>query len=251
MTIDCTDDIVFTGANFDATLQVSDQTNATTLVVRDFGTASEDIAMLSDITAADEVNMTTDNTVAVFDLGSGSLIDGSITDDGTDVQVNSANLQVNDGTSDVFTVVEEDLMISVPENTTVESLVGGLVPAPSAMMMVYDVDMNEKTTGAVLATDMVKVTSGDQRASSTYAITVITSVYNPSMDQLKVYPNPAVNELNLVLSSENTLVAVYSSVGKKMEEVLVSGTEHKFNISNYASGIYFVKAGNAIGKFVK
>jgi hypothetical protein len=36
-----------------------------------------------------------------------------------------------------------------------------------------------------------------------------------------------------------------------MDEVLVSGTEHRFDISSYPAGIYFVKTDGAIAKFIK
>jgi hypothetical protein len=140
---DNANDIVFTGSTNDVTLQVSDQgTNATTLVVRDFTTASEDIAMLSDIIAADEVNMTTDNTVAVYDQASGNLVDGSITDDGTDVQVNSGvNFQVNDGSSDVFTVS------GASGNTSISGTLGVTgATTLSTLSASGDVNINNSTT---------------------------------------------------------------------------------------------------------
>ena len=72
-----------------------------------------------------------------------------------------------------------------------------------------------------------------------------------SVETLKLYPNPAVNELNVVLTSENSTVSIYNSVGQKMDQVVVSGSEYKFDISSYAAGIYFVKTGTSIAKFVK
>ena len=71
------------------------------------------------------------------------------------------------------------------------------------------------------------------------------------VEALRVYPNPAVNELNVVLGSENTRVSIYNGVGQRIEELVVSGTEHKFDISSYAAGIYFVKTGTSVAKFVK
>ncbi|MEN8156096.1 MAG: Ig-like domain-containing protein [Bacteroidota bacterium] len=82
-------------------------------------------------------------------------------------------------------------------------------------------------------------------------VTFGIGVQRHSVNQMKVYPNPAVNELNVVLTSENTTVSIYNSVGAKMDEVNVTGTMHSFDISSYASGIYFVKTDNAIAKFVK
>ena len=66
-----------------------------------------------------------------------------------------------------------------------------------------------------------------------------------------VYPNPADQELNIVLRTENSMVLIYNSVGVKMDEVLVSGTEHNFDISSYPAGIYFVRTDNAVSKFIK
>jgi hypothetical protein len=72
-----------------------------------------------------------------------------------------------------------------------------------------------------------------------------------SVNTLKVYPNPAVNELNVVVSQPGVTVSIFNSVGMRMDEVVVTGTEHRFNISSYASGIYFVKTGDQVAKFVK
>jgi hypothetical protein len=72
-----------------------------------------------------------------------------------------------------------------------------------------------------------------------------------SVETLRVYPNPAVNELNVVLTSENTRVSIYNGVGQKLDEVVVSGTQYKFDISSYAAGIYFVKTDHAVARFVK
>ncbi|MFH0756583.1 MAG: Ig-like domain-containing protein [Bacteroidota bacterium] len=72
-----------------------------------------------------------------------------------------------------------------------------------------------------------------------------------SVKTLMVYPNPAVSELNVVLTRENSTVTIYNSVGMKMDEVVVKGTEHKFDISQYAAGIYFVRTDNAVSRFVK
>jgi hypothetical protein len=68
---------------------------------------------------------------------------------------------------------------------------------------------------------------------------------------LQVYPNPARDELHVVLTTVNAMVSIYNSVGQKMEEVRVSGTEHRFDISSYAAGLYFVKTGNTVAKFIK
>ena len=74
---------------------------------------------------------------------------------------------------------------------------------------------------------------------------------NRQLETLDVYPNPAKDVLNVTLENGNTNVAIYNSVGVKMEELLVEGTHHVFNVSNYSPGLYFVKANNTVVKFVK
>ncbi len=77
------------------------------------------------------------------------------------------------------------------------------------------------------------------------------AVRQSSVNTITVYPNPADNELNVVLTSENSTVTIYNNVGMKMDEVIVKGTEHRFDISSYAPGIYFVRTEGAVSKFVK
>ena len=72
-----------------------------------------------------------------------------------------------------------------------------------------------------------------------------------SMETLNVYPNPAVDKLHVDLSTANTIVTIYNNVGVKMDEAVVSGTHHMFDVSRYAKGLYFVKANGAVIKFIK
>ena len=72
-----------------------------------------------------------------------------------------------------------------------------------------------------------------------------------AMESFKVYPNPAVSKLYVDLSVPNSTVAIYNSVGIKMEEAVVNGTRHEFDVSRYTKGLYFVKANNAVVKFIK
>ncbi|KAF0238973.1 MAG: hypothetical protein FD181_696, partial [Prolixibacteraceae bacterium] len=78
-----------------------------------------------------------------------------------------------------------------------------------------------------------------------------TAISQNSLASFKVYPNPAVSRLYVDLSVANSTVAIYNSVGIKMEEVVVSGTRHEFDVSRYTKGLYFVKANNTVVKFVK
>jgi hypothetical protein len=78
-----------------------------------------------------------------------------------------------------------------------------------------------------------------------------TAINQNSMQSFKVYPNPASDKLHINLTTPNAIVAIYNSVGVKMDEVNVVGTQHTFDVSRYTKGLYFVKANNAVVKFVK
>ncbi len=116
------------------------------------------------------------------------------------------------------------------------------------------IDANGLLTGDAAGTVMVyAMAKDDSKVMGSVQVDIGFSegVARHRVNTLKVYPNPAVNELNVVLTRENSMVAIYNSIGLKMEEVTVTGTEHRFNISSYAPGIYFVKTGNTVAKFVK
>jgi hypothetical protein len=74
---------------------------------------------------------------------------------------------------------------------------------------------------------------------------------NASEETFKVYPNPADTKLHVEFTSANNTVAIYNSVGIKMDEVVVFGTRHTFDVSRYSKGLYFVKANDTVVKFVK
>lgn len=69
---------------------------------------------------------------------------------------------------------------------------------------------------------------------------------------VNVYPNPVVNELNVSFTTPKATVALYNSLGRKVQEVFVNGSQVKVDVSSYASGVYFVKVNNdKVVKFVK
>ncbi len=70
-------------------------------------------------------------------------------------------------------------------------------------------------------------------------------------DAFKVYPNPASSKLHVEFASPNTVVAIYNSVGIKMDQAELFGTHHVFDVSTYPKGMYFVKAKDSVVRFIK
>jgi uncharacterized protein YjdB len=177
---------------------------------------------------------------------------------------------------------ENDLALLSPAYTAVESITvsadgDALVARGSTLQMMADVQPAdadykdvywsvEPGTGdatidgdGVLTGDSVgtvtvmAMASDDSEVFGTLNVEVTwgIGVEQHRVNTLKLYPNPAVNELNIVLSEENSTVSIYNSVGQRVKEIVVSGNEYRLDISSYERGIYFVKSGNLVAKFIK
>jgi hypothetical protein len=64
-----------------------------------------------------------------------------------------------------------------------------------------------------------------------------------------VYPNPANSVLKVELNKESS-IEIYSITGKLIEK-FYDKKSYSIDISNYASGMYFIKAKNSFTKFIK
>jgi hypothetical protein len=61
--------------------------------------------------------------------------------------------------------------------------------------------------------------------------------------QFKIYPNPAIHELNIELDEEPQLIRIHNSMG----QLVYSQTHHgsiKINLNNWSKGVYFVELRN-------
>jgi hypothetical protein len=62
--------------------------------------------------------------------------------------------------------------------------------------------------------------------------------------QLKVYPNPAKDEITISLNSKtlvNPKIEIYSLEGKKVKEIYEFGSEVKISLTDFSKGVYLVK----------
>ena len=76
-----------------------------------------------------------------------------------------------------------------------------------------------------------------------------TTLDNPSFEaisNLKVYPNPSTGIFN-ISAQENVTIEVYDLVGKQIKTQEVPVGTSTIDISNYASGVYLLKATNTKG----
>ena len=76
-----------------------------------------------------------------------------------------------------------------------------------------------------------------------------------AVNEIGVYPNPAVDQICVGGIENGTQVTVYSALGQKVAATIANGNEATIDVSNFKKGIYMVKVernGKAsVGRFIK
>jgi hypothetical protein len=142
-------------------------------------------------------------------------------------------------TSESFSIDQDNKVITVDEGTTVESLVGGLVAAPSAVMEVQDASGSEKTTGELVSTDVVVVTSGDGATVVIYTLNVLVSVNTAMHGDIMIYPNPVDQTLFVENLPDDSKVRISDITGRSRKIVDASEVNGSIDLSGLQGGIYF------------
>ncbi len=135
-------------------------------------------------------------------------------------------------------------MIPLTTTPTVFTLHANFGPMKETTIQAFNWQVGKETPKMYL--DSVYIISEADMALIPTAISQVRA-----MESFKVYPNPATSKLNIELSTINSKVEIYNSLGVKMDEAVVFGNRHMFDVSAYAKGLYFVKANGAVIKFIK
>lgn len=72
-----------------------------------------------------------------------------------------------------------------------------------------------------------------------------------SKNAFTIYPNPAEAELNVTKTEGTSNYEVYSILGSKVLSGTIDTTNTTINVANLDKGVYLVKIGNAVQKFIK
>jgi len=68
------------------------------------------------------------------------------------------------------------------------------------------------------------------------------------MDNFKLYPNPANQELNILLNTIDNVISIYNLQGKLVKQNFFSTTNCNLNITDLSSGMYVVEVRNIKGR---
>lgn len=76
------------------------------------------------------------------------------------------------------------------------------------------------------------------------------SVETIAENTVSVYPNPATTTLNIEVK-ENTIIKIVNVLGVTVSTQTLTTGANKIDVSNFTTGVYFVRSGNSIVKFIK
>jgi len=99
------------------------------------------------------------------------------------------------------------------------------------------------SSGGYIYIDNVKITSSS-----------ITSISKNKVQHFSIYPNPAHNYLHLTMNNKkylNTTIQIQDITGKTIKKLMAKNIQINIPISELENGVYFIKIGNNIKKFVK
>jgi hypothetical protein len=145
-------------------------------------------------------------------------------------------------TSDVLVVDQEQLTISgIPKNTSLNIFLGLVRPAPFATLNVFNAEGTLVTSGNIGEGFTLQVTSGDNTKTVAYNLSVLVNIPNTEIELVRIYPNPATDQITIEGLRENCTITITSILGNKVK-VLDSKNIHNATISveDLPAGIYLI-----------
>jgi hypothetical protein len=112
--------------------------------------------------------------------------------------------------------------------------------AQGATAVVVDKNGNEKTTGNIDGSDMLKVTSADGRMMVMYTFGPLTSAGWKQANQIELYPNPSNGRLNVTGVEKGQRIQIYNSVGSSIIDMQVQNNHEIININQHPAGLYMI-----------
>lgn len=116
------------------------------------------------------------------------------------------------------------------------------------------IDENGLLTGDSVGTVSVVASAKDDSGIQGFldvSVSDVTEIEKNDIYSLTLYPNPALNEINVTLDAPSSDLSIYSIAGVKMYDALVNGGSHTVDISSYPSGLYLLKTNNSVKTFIK
>lgn len=78
-----------------------------------------------------------------------------------------------------------------------------------------------------------------------------TMVEDIANEGVLLYPNPAVESVNLSGVPTDAIITIFNMSGSVVSNMKANDNVLSINVANYKSGIYFIKINNEVVKFIK
>ena len=109
-----------------------------------------------------------------------------------------------------------------------------------ATAVVLDKDGNEKTSGDIDRTDMVKVTSVDGKIEVMYSFGTLTATEKQNAISIEMYPNPTNDRLNISGVERGNRIQVFNSVGAVIRDIQVKSNIEEISLQQAPAGLYMI-----------
>jgi hypothetical protein len=131
---------------------------------------------------------------------------------------------------------------SITTSMTVGDLLANLSPADYAKITVYTFNGTPKTAGQNLTMgDVVQVVSGDGKAFRTYEITNLVKAENAKTNVVRLFPNPAIDNISIDGIESGSTILVYNAMGKLVIGKVAKQETELLTLSAQPKGVYLVK----------
>ncbi|KAA0128607.1 T9SS type A sorting domain-containing protein [Chryseobacterium sp. SN22] len=131
--------------------------------------------------------------------------------------------------------------ISIPAGAQVQIIVSGLITNPSSYGTYNFMWRIAQSNGASVQ---------DYNVPLSFSSTLSTGETNKAKEQIKVYPNPSADYIQLSGISANEVYEIYNLAGQRISSGRISSNE-KINIEKLVKGSYIIQVGFKTFNFIK
>jgi hypothetical protein len=216
------------------------------------------LAIMSDLMTSDPAVWT--NTIAVTDWVATGNADASfvmypVAGNMTHKMASIVKFGIGNSAKNIAAMKTFHIDIWTPNISSLTIALNGVkkvyTPAKNTWIS-YDIDLTDFGSPTTLNANGIEFEAQPFAAGVLYYDNVYfyklpsTGVKNLELSSKSVYPNPVIDVLNIQLSENNNRFMIYDIVGNKVFDQFIPA-DYKLDMSNFKTGIYFLKAENAKG----
>lgn len=123
---------------------------------------------------------------------------------------------------------------------TLAEFYSNITTSMGATAVVVDVDGNEKTTGDIDGTDMIKVTSVDGKIVVMYSFGQLTASEILETNNIELYPNPTNGRLNISGMERGNRIQVFNSIGVSIRDINAESSIESISLQKEPAGMYMI-----------